>query len=230
MKAIKKITLIAFVFLLVQCSNSDKKDSEKKQENQTVTKTEITQQEKKEPDVQIKTDAKPGFATKHERGRKRRESIKDKFDDFGNLIERTDNMYDKFGNIKRKNKYTYKYDDSGNRIEQWFYAIAPNGAPIMSNVNHAKYNRKGFKTENIFISYDKNGKEANWAKNVYVYNKDNRVIEDTRINKDGYKVSGVKYIIEDDLLKREEFLKYNPDGSISETKTIIYDEQGNIIN
>jgi hydroxymethylpyrimidine pyrophosphatase-like HAD family hydrolase len=180
-------------------------------------------------DPNLGRKAKPGFTTKFERGAKRRETIRDKFDDNGNMIERTDKMFNKYGEVMKKNRYTYKYDDAGRRIEQWYYATEDNGAPIMSNVNYLKYNEKGWKIENLFISYGAEGEELRWVRNEFSYNNDGRIIEDVTFDKEGIRQFKVNYNIVDGFLVSENFTYYDENGEPITKKTISYDEVGTVI-
>jgi len=227
-------TLLVFVLIglfIGACSSDQSSDStqEKKPLVKAPPKTENTKKTVSTPDPNLGKKAKPGFATKFERGAKRRETIRDKFDDNGNMIERTDKMFNKFGEVMKRNRYTYKYDDAGRRIEQWYYATKDNGDPIMSNVNYLKYNDKGWKIENIFISYDADGNEARWARNEFAYNNNGRIIEDITFDKEGRKLLKVNYNIVDGFLVSENFTYYDDNGEPTTKKTISYDEVGTVI-
>jgi hypothetical protein len=178
----------------------------------------------------MKTDATPGFSNKFERGAKQRESIVDKFDDNGNLIERTDSNFDKNGNISKKNRYTYKYNDRGLRIEQCYYATTADDMPIMSNVNYIKYNEKGQKIENIFISYDQDGNEITWAKNLFKNDNDNHLIQDEGYNKQGIIMNKVVYNYENGMLVSEYFFDFDANGKPINKKTMTYNEFGKVLD
>jgi hypothetical protein len=228
----KIIAVLLIASMVIGCSG----ESDKKKEEQKKPMIKLPEKPKAKtapatmsaPDLGKK--AKPGFKTKFERGQKRRETIKDKFDDSGNLIERTDKMFNKFGEVVKKNRYTYKYDDAGRRIEQWYYATTDNGEPIMSNVNYIKYNDKGWKIENIFISYDAEGKETRWVKNEFKHNSDGRIIEDITYDKQGHKQLKVNYNIVNDMLVSENFTKYDENGEPVTKTTISYDKTGTVID
>lgn len=227
-------TLLVFVliaFFLGSCAGDNSKDSEKEQKPliKIPPKTENTKPTSPQTDPNLGKKAKPGFATKFERGAKRRETIEDKFDDNGNMIERTDKMFNKYGEVMKKNRYTYKYDEAGRRIEQWYYATEENGNPIMSNVNHLKYNEKGWKVENTFISYDADGNEVRWARNEFGYNNDGRIIQDITYNKEGIKQLKVNYNIIDGMLVSEYFTHYDDLGEPITKKTLEYNETGKVI-
>jgi hypothetical protein len=233
MKILRLIVIALLSVLLVECSCSNNKKNEKKIKDQPQVKIpEKTTATPGKPvqGPKMEDDAKPGFQNMYERGNKRRESIKDKFDDKGNLIERTDEMYDKDGNVRKKNRYTYKYNDAGNRIEQWYYASDPNDAPLFSQVNYMKYNDKGMQTENVFISYDENGIENRWAKNIYTYNNESRVMEDKLIEKNGVVKSRILYTYDKGFLVQEIFLDYDDSGNQLNKKTIKYNEKGTVIS
>jgi len=235
MRTIKVLLLSSVILLFSQCGGDDNKSKAKDEQPQVkIPKTNTVS--KKEPAAttefkpQMDGDAKPGFQNKIERGRKRRETIKDKFDNQGNIIERTDQVFDKFGNISKKNRYTYQYDESGNRIEQWYYAANASDEPIMSSVNYAKYDGKGNKIENIFISYGGDDKEIRWAKDIFTYNSDGRVVRDDLYGKNGIIMSTVIYNIVDGLLVSENFIDYDANGNPIGKKTITYDETGRVIS
>lgn len=227
-------TLLIFVLTAIfigSCAGDNSKDSDKEKKPlvKIPPKTENTKPAAPQADPNLDKKAKPGFATKFERGAKRRETIQDKFDDNGNMIERTDKMFDKFGEVMKKNRYTYKYDDAGRRIEQWYYATTDNDEPIMSNVNYLKYNEKGWKIENTFISYDADGNEIRWARNEFSYNNDGRIIQDITFNKEGLKQLKVNYNIVDGMLVSENFTDYDENGEPITKKTISYNETGKVI-
>ncbi len=231
MKILRLIFIALLSVMLVQCSCSGEKKNQEKDKPQ-VKIPEKTASTTSQPvqGPKMEDDAKPGFQNMYERGNKRRESIKDKFDDNGNLIERTDEMYDKDGNIRKKNRYTYKYNDAGNRIEQWYYASDPNDAPLFSQVNYLKYNNKGLQTENVFISYDEKGNETRWAKNIYTYNSDGRVLEDKLIEKNDVVKSRILYTYKNGMLVQEVFLDFDNAGKQLNKKTIKYNEKGTVIS
>lgn len=231
MKILRLLCIALLSFSLANCSSSGEKNNQKEEKPQVKVPektTATTGQPVQGP--RMENDAKPGFQNMYERGNKRRESIKDKFDDKGNLIERTDEMYDKDGNIRKKNRYTYKYNDAGNRIEQWYYCSDPNDAPLFSQVNYMKYNSRGLQTENIFISYDDKGNETRWAKNLYTYNQNGRVLEDQLSTKEGAITSRILYTYENDMLVQEVFLDYSESGKQLNKKTIRYNEKGTVIS
>jgi len=218
-------------FLIVSCASNNPDDSGKEQKPlvKVPPKTANTKPAVPQVDPNLGKKAKSGFSTKIERGQKRRETIKDKFDDNGNMIERTDVMFNKYGEVMKKNRYTYKYDNAGRRLEQWYYATEDNGDPIMSNVNYLKYNENGWKIENIFISYDADGNEVRWAKNEFAYNNDGRIIQDISLDKQGIKLLKVNYNIVDGMLVSENFTYYNDKGEALTKKTISYNEVGTVI-
>lgn len=220
--------IMAFLFLLITaCAGT-----ENKPEKDTQPEVKVTQEQPKSEQPAkktMRTDAKPGDDKKFDRGQKKRESIVDKFDNFGNLVERTENDYDKQGNIRFKNRYTYRYDEKQRRVEQWFYQNTPDDKPVFSNVNHMKYDDKDQKTENIFIGYDAIGNETNWAKNVYKHNGEGRVTEDVTYNKEGFPLFKVNYNFEKGLLVSESFVYYDGKGNVTEKKTLKYDKYGTVI-
>ncbi len=230
MKTVKLITLALISLIIVSCGNNKKPDKNEPQVK-VPPATSKNSTAKKQPAINpnMNADGKPGYATKFERGKKRRESIKDTYDDMGNLVERRDKMFDKFGNIRKKNRYTYKYDDAGRRIEQWYYATTAADEPIMSNVNYIEYNDRGQKIQNIFISYDANGNEVNWAKNLYKYNKNGRVTEDLTVNKEGIPRAKTIYNYEKNMLVSENFVTYDEKGNPTSKKTLKYNEFGKVI-
>ena len=238
MRTFRVLFFSAVILLFSQCGGNDpdKKETKDQPEVKIPKTTQTTQAapQKQQPAPQVtprmEGDAKPGFQNKFERGAKRRETIEDKFDDFGNLIERKDKMFDKFGNVSKKNRYTYKYDESGNRTEQWYYATTANDEPIMSSVNYSKYDDDGLKTENIFISYGPEGEEIRWAKDIFEYNSDGRLIRDDLYGKNGIIVSTVIYNIVDGMLVSENFIDYDANGDPIGKKTITYDETGRVIS
>lgn len=231
MKILRLIVIALLSVTLIQCSNSgEKKNQEKDKPQVKIPEKTTATPGKPVQGPKMENDAKPGFQNMYERGNKRRESIKDKFDDNGNLIERTDEMYDKDGNIKKKNRYTYKYNDNGNRIEQWYYAADPNDNPLFSQVNYLKYNDKGLQTENVFISYDDKGNETRWAKNIYTYNNQGRVLEDKLVEKNGVIKSRILYTYENGLLVQEVFLDFDDGGKQLNKKTIRYNDKGTVIS
>jgi hypothetical protein len=226
------ILFLAIVAIFIgSCDSNNTSDSskEKKPLVKVPPKTNNTKPAPQQVDPNIGKKAKPGFSTKIERGQKRRETIKDTYDDNGNMIERSDKMFNKYGEVMKKNRYTYKYDDAGRRIEQWYYATEDNDAPIMSNVNYLKYNEHGWKIENIFISYDADGNEVRWAKNEFEYNNDGRIIEDISYDKEGTKFLKVNYNIVDGMLVSENFTYYDDKGEPITKKTISYNEVGTVI-
>ncbi len=227
MRWISLLIIVLTVFLLANCSgNREDKSASAESQVQSPEQTANQQSAKQNPVMASET---PGFSNKFERGKKRRESIVDKFDDQGNLIERTENVYDQNGNVQRKHRYTYRYDDRGQRVEQWFYQSTPDDRPIQSSVNHTKYNNKGWKTENIYIGYDAQGNEINWAKNVYKHNSAGQVTEDVTSNKSGFPVFKVNYNYEDGVLVSENFVYYDGKGGVTEKKTLKYDPYGTVI-
>ncbi len=225
------LILILMAIIVGGCAEDGSKDTDKQQKPlvkppaKTNTKKPVAQA----PNPNLGKKAKSGFSTKFERGQKRRETIQDKFDDNGNMIERTDKMFNEYGEVMKKNRYTYKYDDAGRRIEQWYYAVTDNDEPIMSYVNYLKYNQKGWKIENIYISYDEDGNEIRWAKNDFKFNNDGRIIEDITSNKDGLKQLKVNYNIVDDQLVSENFTDYDENGKPLTKKTLSYNEFGTVI-
>jgi len=231
MKILRFLAIALLSTALVECSCSgEKKNQEKDKPEIKVPEKTVATPGAPVQGPKMEDDAKPGFQNMYERGNKRRESIKDKFDDNGNLIERTDEMYDKDGNVKKKNRYTYKYNDAGNRTEQWYYASDPNDAPLFSQVNYLTYNKKGLQTENVFISYGPNGDETRWAKNIYTYNSDGRVLEDKLINKDGTIKSRILYTYQNGNLVQEIFLDFDDSGKQLNKKTIKYNDKGTVIS
>lgn len=231
MKKIRLLTIAVLTLLIAGCAGEDKKTNSDEPQVKIPAQTSDTKSQTKNPNIQPKLDqdAKPGYASKIERGQKRRESIEDSYDAQGNLIERRDKMFDKFGNIKKKNRYTYKYDDAGRRIEQWYYASTANDEPIMSSVNYITYNDKGWKVENIFISYDAYGNEVRWAKNELQHNSQGRVTEDLTLNKQGIPVSKTIYNYEDGMLVSENFINYDEHGNPTGKQTLKYNEYGKVI-
>jgi len=226
MKINTLVILFIVSILVLGCSEDSSK--ERKPLVTPPAKTKTAKPVTQKPDPNLGKKAKPGYATKHERGAKRRETIQDKFDDNGNMIERTDKMFDKFGEVIKKNRYTYKYDDAGRRIEQGYSATTEHDEPIMSNVNFLKYNEKGWKIENVFISYDENGDEIRWVKNEFKYNSDGRIIEDVSYNKEGIRELMVEYNIVDGMMVSEYFTNYNKNGEPIKKKTITYDKIGTV--
>jgi hypothetical protein len=230
--SIKQLMFLAMIAIFIAgCAGDANNDSDKEQKPlvKVPPKTTNTNPAPQQVDPNLGKKAKPGFSTKIERGQKRRETIKDTYDDKGNMIERSDKMFNKYGEVMKKNRYTYKFDDAGNLIEQWYYATEDNDAPIMSNVNYLKYNENGWKIENIFISYDAEGNEVRWAKNEFGYNNDGRIIEDISINKEGIKFLKVNYNIVDGMLVSENFTYYDDNGEPLTKKTISYNEVGTVI-
>ena len=230
MKILRLFAIALLSFTLVECSCSGEKKKEKEEPQVKIPEKTTATANQPVSGPKMKDDAKPGFQNMYERGNKRRESIKDKFDDKGNLIERTDEMYDKEGNVKKKNRYTYKYNDAGNRIEQCYYANDPNDAPLFSQVNYLTYNNKGLQIENLFLSYDAQGNETRWAKNIYFYNSEGRVLEDKLLNKDGFIKSRILYTYQNGLLVQEIFLDFDEKGNQLNKKTIKYNEKGTVIS
>jgi len=230
MKMYKALIMLMIAAFFVSCGcNRNNKSGENEQSE--VKKPVLTENKGAAPsDAKMKTDSKPGFANKFERGAKQRESIVDKFDDNGNLIERTDSNFDKNGNISKKNRYTYKYDSRGLRIEQWYYAFTPDDQPIMSNVNYIKYNEKGQKIENIFISYDKDGSEITWAKNVFKNDNEDHIIQDEGYNKQGIIINKVVYNYENGMLVSENFFDFDATGKPINKKTMTYNEFGKVLD
>jgi hypothetical protein len=230
MKINTLLVLFIVSFLVWGCAGEGSGDSAKQQKPlvKTPPKTTAHKAVPRKADPNLGKKAKPGFTNKFERGQKRRETIRDKFDDHGNLIERTDKMFDEFGEVKKKNRYTYKYDDAGRRTEQWYIATTKNDDPIMSNVNYLKYNEKGWKVENIFISYGADGVETRWVKNEFKHNNDGRIIEDVTINKDGIRQLTVIYNIVNGELVSENFIKYDEKGEPLTKQTLTYDEFGTV--
>lgn len=230
MKIIKLFAVLLIGIFIAGCAgNNEQESGEEEPQVKVPPASSKNKSVSQQAQPSLKTEAKPGFATKYERGQKRRESIEDTYDNQGNLIERRDKMFDKFGNVKKKNRYTYKYDDAGRRIEQWYYAYTAGDEPIMSSVNYIKYNDKGWKVENVFISYDAQGNEVRWAKNVYKHNADGRVIEDKTLNKEGIPISATIYHIENGMLVSEDFIDYDEKGNPIGQKTLKYNEYGKVI-
>lgn len=227
MRLISFLLILLPVLLLTNCTGNKEK-AESPSEAQVKVPPPAKHQDNIKQNPMVTNEA-PGYATKFDRGKKRRESIVDKYDDLGNLVERTENVYDQMGNVKRKHRYTYKYNNLGHRIEQWFYQYHPDDSPMASSVNYTTYNDKGWKTENVFISYDANGNEVNWAKNVYKHNAAGLVTQDVTSSKRGIPVFMVNYIYEDGVLVGEKFVYYDDDGGVTEKKTLKYDQSGNII-
>ena len=222
------IYIILVGLLLVAGCKSKNQTSESSNESQVILseqKPGNTQQKT----GKIKTDSKPGFSNKYDRGQKKRESIVDKFDPFGNLIERTENDYDKNGFVKFKKRYTYRYDEKQRRIEQWFYQYTPDDRPVFSHVNYIKYDNMDNKIENIFIGYDGQGNESNWAKNLYKNNADGKVTEDVTYNKQGFPVYKINYNYENGMLISENSVNYDGKGGIINKQTLFYDEYGTVI-
>jgi hypothetical protein len=227
MRLISFLLILLPVVLLTNCTGNKKK-AESPTESQVKVPPPSKQQDNIKQNPMVTNEA-PGYATKFDRGKKRRESIVDKFDDQGNLIERTENIYDQMGNIKRKHRYTYKYNELGHRVEQWFYQYHPDGSPMSSSVNYTTYNNKGWKTENTFIGYDAGGNEVNWAKNVYEHNAEGQVTQDVTSNKAGFPVFKVNYYYEDGELSNESFVYYDGKGNVTDKKSLKYDKSGRII-
>jgi hypothetical protein len=227
MKVLKILLLVMPLTLLVYCSGNKDKSG-----NSDQPQVQVQQQKETDgstPQDAMRKEGQPGFDNKFDRGKKKRESIVDKFDQFGNMIERTENDYDNYGNVKHKNRYTYKYDQLQRRVEQRFYQYTPDDRPMMSNVNFLKYNNRDLQTENIFIGYDANGAEVNWAKNEYKHNADGQVIQDITYNKQGFPVFEANYNWENGLLKSENFVYYDGKGGVVEKKTLKYNETGTVI-
>ncbi|MBE0639881.1 MAG: hypothetical protein IH598_15295 [Bacteroidales bacterium] len=224
---IKFLLLLVPVLLLANCTGNKDKQGENG-ESQVIVPPSKTNSSGVQQNV-MKTDAKPGFANKFDRGKAKRESIVDKFDQNGNLIERTENDYDNQGNISRKNRYTYRYDERQRRVEQRFYQFTPDERPVMSNVNYIKYNDKDWKIENLFIGYDENGNETSWAKNVYKHNAEGKVIEDVTSNKQGFPTYKINYNWVGDDLVSESFIYYDGAGGVTDKKTLKYNEAGTVI-
>ncbi|MFP4471004.1 MAG: hypothetical protein ACLFPE_09980 [Bacteroidales bacterium] len=228
----KKFRLLAFVLitgLLAGCAGESENSAKEEPQVKVPQTTSTTTKKPATPQPQLDRDAKPGYASKLERGQKRRESIEDTYDAQGNLIERRDKMFDKYGNVSKKNRYTYKYDDAGRRIEQWYFANTANDEPIMSSVNYITYDDKGRKVENIFISYDAYDNEVRWAKNEYKHNSQGRVTEDITLNKQGIPLSKTIYNYEDGMLVSENFVKYDEQGNPTGKQTLKYNEYGKVI-
>lgn len=215
MKLLVLLLLISASLLFTSCSNQNR------QEQDTVERA-------AQPSVrQVEPDAASG--AKIDPNRLRRESVRDTHDEHGNLVQRTENLYDHSGNIRHKHRYTYSYNKLGQRIEQWFYQYAPNGMLLASSVNHTKYNDLGLRSENIFISYDGDGNIQTWAKNQYEYNDDGLVTKDLTSNQDGFPILEVRYQYENGLLVNEHFVEYDGAGNITLNKTLKYNERGGII-
>lgn len=227
MKMIKFLLLIIPVLFLLNCSGNEEYKT-KANESEVVVPSGQGTGANVQQNV-MKTETKPGFSNKFDRGQKKRESIVDKFDQNGNLIERTENDYDNQGNISRKNRYTYRYDERQRRVEQWFYHFTPDERPVMSNVNYIKYNDKDWKTENLFIGYDENGNEISWAKNVYKHNAEGKVIEDVTTNKQGFPTYKINYNWVGADLVSESFIYYDGAGGVTDKKTLKYNESGTVI-
>ncbi len=208
------LLLISVFFVLSSCSNQNR------QENETAERT-------TQPSGQITPDATGD--TKIDPNRLRRESVRDRHDKHGNLVQRTENLYDRSGNIRHKHRYTYSYNELGQRIEQWFYQYDQADVLLASSVNHTKYNDRGLKSENTFISYDGDGNIQTWAKNQYTYNADGRVTKDLTSNREGLPILEVRYSYENGLLVSEHFVEYDGDGNITVNKTLRYNEHGGII-
>jgi hypothetical protein len=231
MKLFKVLIMLMIAVVFVGCGCNRNKNQETNQQSEVKKPTPSANPANAgAANPKMKTDAKPGFTNKFERGDKRRESIVDKFDDRGNLIERTDSNFDKNGNVSKKNRYTYKYDQNDLRIEQWYYATTPSDEPIMSNVNYIKYNNKGQKIENIFISYDANGNEITWAKNLFKNDSENHIIEDENYGKNGIIKSKVVYNYEKGMLVSEFFFDYDANGKPTNKKTMTYNETGKVLS
>ena len=230
---INTLLILALIAIFIGgCSGEGSQDSDKQQKSliKPPAKTNNTKPARQAPNPDLGKKAKPGFTNKFERGKKRRETIQDKYDDNGNMIERTDIMFNKYGEVQKKNRYTYKYDDAGRRIEQWYYATTDNDESIMSYVNNLKYNQRGWKIENIFISYGEDGNEIRWARNEFKYNNEGRIIEDITLNKEGLKQLKVNYNIVDGMLVSENFTDYDENGEPLTKKTLTYDEFGTVTN
>ena len=219
--------MLILLMVTAACGGSGQKP---KKDTPSELRQPIEQPKKEKPAKRTpRKDANPVNDNTLDRGKQKKESIVDKFDNFGNLIERTENDYDKQGNIRFRNRYTYRYDEKQRRVEQWFYQSTPDEKPVFSNVNHMKYDDKDRKTENIFIGYDSTGNEINWVKNVFMHNDDGRVTEDVTFNKEGFPIFKVSYKYDEGLLKSESFVYYDGQGGVTEKKTLKYDEFGTII-
>jgi|GEM_PF-268414 len=231
MKIFRTLILTTITVFFVSCGCNRNENSGKNEQSEVKKpKPTVVTKDSEEANPKMKTDGKPGFTNKFERGDKRRESIEDKYDDYGNMIERTDKNFDKYGNVSKKNRYTYKYDSNGQRIEQWYYSTTPDDQPIMSNVNYIKYNDKGQKIENIFISYDANGNEITWAKNIFKNDNDDHIIQDESFNKKGIIQGKVVYNYEKGLIVSEYFFDYDANGNPINKKTMTYDEFGKVLS
>lgn len=159
---------------------------------------------------------------------KRRESVKLVKDSKGQITERTDDNFDKDGNVSMHNRYTYKYDDAGNMTEQRFYSNTPEGVQTANTVNFTKYENK-LKTENLFISYDAQGKEISRQKNTFKYNQNGQCIEDISYGANNNPILKVEYIYKNGNLTGERYTHYNPDGSIQKKEAYDYDDRGKLI-
>jgi hypothetical protein len=214
MRLIVSLLLISISLLFTSCSNQNRQERD-------------TGERAAEPTAGQVTPAAAG-EIKIDPNRLRRESVRDTHDQQGNLVQRTENLYDRSGNIRHKHRYTYSYNKLGQRIEQWFYQYAPNGMLLASSVNHTRYNDKGLKSENTFISYDGDGNVQTWAKNQYEYNADGFVTKDLTTNMEGYPILEVRYGYENGLLASEHVKEYDGAGSITNNKTLKYNERGEI--
>lgn len=208
------LLLISISLLFTSCSN------QKRPEGDSTDKAD-------QANVNVRTDASGD--TQIDSNRLRRESVRDTHDKQGNLVQRTENLYNRSGNIRRKHRYTYSYNELGQRIEQWFYQYDPNGMLLASSVNHTRYNDQGLKGENTFISYDGDGNVQTWAKNKYEYNADGLVTKDLTTSMEGLPLLEVRYGYENGLLVSEHFVEYDYAGNITLNKTLKYNEHGGII-
>lgn len=215
MKLLVLLLLISASLLFTSCSNQNRQE----QDTVELAAQPVGKQVTPSDAGEIKIDP----------NRLRRESVRDTHDEHGNLVQRTENLYDHSGNIRYKHRYTYSYNKLGQRIEQWFYQYAPNGMLLASSVNHTKYNDKGLKSENTFISYDGDGNIQTWAKNQYEYNADGFVTKDLTTNMEGYPILEVHYGYKNGLLASEHVIEYDGAGNITLNKTLKYNERGGII-
>jgi len=174
-------------------------------------------------------DGKIKELNKYERGDLTRESRQDIFDDQGNRIERTETVFDKYGEPLFKRKYAYKYDKKGNQIYQDYTEISIEGKLRTHSENHKKFDKLGQIIEMVSIVYDENKVETSWLRNTYKYNSYGRMTEEIQHGKNGNPRIKSEKFFEGEALVKESYTYYNPDGTVKEVKTLEFNKDGGVV-
>lgn len=189
------IVLLAFV--TINCNNSKKEPSNKKQATEQKAKT-----VREEP--KLVYDDRGNIIERHSKSySKRDESVKSiesyyyVYDEQNNVIDETKESYTPDKQLKYKNVNIYTYDDKNQKIEQHFYSYDSKDSLQRHTKTTMEYNDLGYSVKEQ--TYFEDGS----IKGIIIRDPD-----------------------EKGALRSEEYIHYNPDGTKKDHKKYYYTEYG----